>query len=77
MNNDILKPVVREAVASFGNEGDGLFNVAGFQQAMRDEFDLSEMPPGSFCHGVLRSLPYVEQDGPCHYRALNGTGANR
>jgi hypothetical protein len=66
---DWTERFVDRAIVKFGDRGDGMFNTAGYQSAVREEFGI--IPPTDSVNRALLSLPDVVQlSGGCHWRRI-------
>lgn len=64
-----LGPTIRRAVVMFGGQSDGTFNTAAFQQSVRADFGLDDLPDSRSCAAVLDRVPVVERlPGGCHWK---------
>jgi hypothetical protein len=54
-----LRPIIADAVRSYGGQSAGVFSSGSFAVAVRREFDLAEIPDDEWAAKVLSGLAYV------------------
>ena len=72
MTNDLVGVAIDRAVMWFGDQGDGLFNAAGFEAELHALADVDGRTDERVVHGILASRPDVERlPGGNPYRRLS------
>ena len=61
----ITRRWIRKAQRSFGGPDDGMFNTAGFQSAVRDDFGV--LPPSEFAQFLIKQAGGRMLHGGCHW----------